>query len=123
MSTGMPVPDRELARRLLGTVPHRDRLPAGRLKPPVGLIPSPVRGLKEVRLLLTPDDRSLPGLNLSALAGWIRRVIGDTELADRVEAAVQAADSYVAGCRAVYELVVARLDQAGRIVGPAGPVG
>ncbi len=45
MSTGMPVPDRELARRLLGTVPHRDRLPAGRLKPPVGLIPSPVRGM------------------------------------------------------------------------------
>jgi hypothetical protein len=123
MSAGMSAPDIELARRLLGIVPYRDRLPAGRLKPPVGLIPSPVRGLKEVRLLLAPDDRSLPGLNLSALAVWIRRVIGDAELADRVEAAVQAADNYVAGCLEVYELVVARLDQAERIAGPADPVG
>lgn len=123
MSGGMPIPGRELALRLLGTVPFRDRLPAGRLKPPIGLIPSPVRGLREVQLLLAPDDRSLPGLNLSALAEWIRRVLGDRELADLVQAAVREAGSYVAGCLAVHDLTVARLEQARQVVEGAEAIG
>lgn len=124
MSRWTSPPSRELAEKLLGTVPFRDRFPAGRLKPPVGLIPSPVRGLREAHLLLEPDVRSLPGLNLAALAAWIRRVIGDGELAQALENETQTANSYVDGCLRAYAVIGDRLTQARQVLdGTADPDG
>ena len=45
------------------------------------MLPGDVRSLRELHLLLTPDVRSLPGVNLDALADWVEEVIGDSELA------------------------------------------
>ena len=59
MTYQMNRPDQELAYKILSTVPYRDRLPAGRLMPPVGMLRGDVRSLHELRLLLTPDVRSL----------------------------------------------------------------
>jgi|GEM_PF-792098 len=124
MSRFAAPPERELAEKLLGTVPFRDRFPAGRLKPPVGLIPSPVRSLKEIHLLLEPDVRSLPGLNLDALSEWIRRVIGDEELTRALSDEVQSASSYVDGCLRAHAVIGERLAQARQVLdGSPGPEG
>ena len=117
MNHHLSPPSEELSRRLLGTVPYRDRLPAGRLFPPVGIIPGHVRSLGELHLLLTPDVRSLPGLSLTALADWVQRIIGDLELAHALRNATENSGSYVENCLTVYELVGLRLQQAREATG------
>lgn len=117
MSRSLAPPSKELSRRLLQTVPYRDRLPAGRLRPPCGIIPGHVRSLEEVHLLLTPDVRSLPGLNLTALADWVGQVLADTEFAGLIRTAARDAESYAEGCLQVRELIGYRLDQAREIAG------
>jgi hypothetical protein len=117
MSRPMPPPSEELSRNLLGTVPYKDRLPAGRLLPPVGIIPGDVRSLRELHLLLAQDDRSLPGVNFNALVDWVERVIGDRELADALRKTTNNTASYVDGCLKVYDLVDLRLKQAREVAG------
>ena len=104
--------DPELALRILAPVPYRDRFPAGRLRPPVGITPGDVRSLPELHGFLAPEDGSLPGINLARLPAWVDRAIGDRELSDRVAEAVRSAGSYVEGCLRVYDLVGQRLEQA-----------
>jgi hypothetical protein len=120
MNHSMMPPGRELSQKLLDSVPYRDRLPAGRLLPPVGIVPGHVRSLQELHLLLAPDDRSLPGVNLNALADWIEAVIGDGDLAEAMRVATRTAGSYADGCLKVYELVGLRLDQAREVAGTEG---
>ncbi len=117
MTYQMNRPDQTLAHKILSTVPYRDRLPAGRLMPPVGMLRSDVRSLQELRLLLTPDVRSLPGINLNNLANWVKGVVGDTELAHALRKATEDTGSYVEGCLRVYELVGLRLQQAREVAG------
>lgn len=117
MNHSMTSPNKQLSHTLLDSVPYKDRLPAGRLLPPVGIIPGHVRSLHELHLLLAPDVRSLPGINLKALADWIGGIIGDGELADAVRAVIRDAGSYAEGCLNVYKLVGLRLQQARDTVG------
>jgi hypothetical protein len=113
----MMIPDEELSRRLLESVPYKDRLSAGRLLPPVGIVPGDVRSLRELHLLLAPDDRSLPGVNLRALADWVGGIIGDGTLANEIRIITREAGSYVERCMKVYELVGLRLTQARKVAG------
>lgn len=105
-------PDAELAGRLLRRVAFRHRLPAGRFRPPVGIIPGDIRSLSSLFLHLAPEPNSLPGVNLTRLQNWVRDVLGDATLADAIRNAVQASQSHVEGCLRVYELVALRLTQA-----------
>jgi hypothetical protein len=105
-----------LSRKILSPVPFKERFPAGRLKPPVGILPGDVRSLPELHLFLAPDDASLPGINLKALAEWIEVSIGDKELAQAVRVIVDTAVNYVEDCLRVYEAVGVRLDQARGII-------
>ena len=105
-------PDAALAARLLQRLPFRDRLPAGRFRPPVGIIPGDVRSLSSLFLHLAPQPNSLPGVNLTRLPDWVRDALGDAALADAIRNAVQASQSHVDGCLRVYELVAVRLAQA-----------
>ena len=105
-------PDAALAARLLQRVPFRDRLPAGRFRPPVGIIPGDVRSLSSLFLHLAPQPNSLPGVNLTRLPDWVRDALGDAALADAIRNAVQSSQSHVDGCLRVYELVAVRLAQA-----------
>ena len=105
-------PDAALAARLLQRVPFRDRLPAGRFRPPVGIIPGDIRSLSSLFLHLAPQPNSLPGVNLTRLPDWVRDALGDAALADAIRNAVQSSQSHVDGCLRVYELVAVRLTQA-----------
>ena len=117
MSSRLSLPDEMLANKILASVPYKDRFPAGRLTPRLGITRGSVRGMPELHLYLAPDARTLPGINLDRLADWIEQVIRDTEFADEVRAATRTAGSYVDGCRKVYELVGMRLDQARETAG------
>jgi hypothetical protein len=96
----------------MSQVSFKERFPAGRLKPPVGLMPGNVRSLSELHLLLAPDDASLPGINLTALPAWIETSFGDSELAEAIRAVADASPNYVESCLGVYEIVGYRLEQA-----------
>ncbi len=114
---GLAPPEKELARRLLHVVPYSERLSAGRLMPPVGVLREDVRSLRELHLLLAPDARSLPGVNLSSLAQWIKHALGDDELAGIVKNVSEETPSYAQACSILHEVVGVRLDQARHAVG------
>ena len=116
MNDSLSQPSDSLARKILSPVPFKARFPAGRLKPPVGILTGDVRSLPELHLLLAPDDASLPGINLKALPEWIEASIGDRELAASVQAIVDHSVNYVEDCIRVYEVVGVRLDQARKII-------
>ena len=105
-------PDAVLAARLLQRVNFRDRLVAGRFRPPVGIMPGEIRSLPGLFLHLAPAPNSLPGVNLMRLSEWVRDVLGDTELATAIRDAAAASSCHVEGCMRVYELVAMRLAQA-----------
>jgi len=117
MSAAMNLPDGDLANRILGEVPFDRRMPAGRFRPPVGILQGHVRSLSALFLHLAPDPSSLPGVNLKRLPDWIEGVVGDAELAARVREEVAASSCHVDGCLRVYELVAQRLAQAQGVVG------
>ena len=109
-------PDKSLSRKILSPVPFKERFPAGRLKPPVGIMPGDVRSLPELHLFLEPDNASLPGINLRLLPEWIEMRIGDTELAASVQKIVDQSVNYVEDCVNVYEVLGLRLDQARKTI-------
>ena len=89
MSATLPPPSPSDAARMLAVVPWADRLRAGRMKPPIGLIRNDVRSLQELELLLEPAPSTLPGIDFVSAAAWVEATIGDAALASvmREEAA------------------------------------
>ena len=114
-------PEPALAARLLQRVAFRDRLPAGRFRPPVGLVPGDIRSLSSLFLHLAPQPNSLPGVNLQRLTDWVRDVLGDAVLAEAIRGAAEASPSHVDGCLRVYELVAIRLAQAEEVASGTPP--
>ncbi len=117
MSALLAPPTGELARRILASVSYTDRILAGRLTPRLGIMRGSVRGLPELHLYLTPDDSTLPAINLERLADWIEQVIADVDLAREVRSTAAAAGSYVDACMAMHPLVGSRLAQAREVIG------
>lgn len=111
MSAILPPPSPADAARMLAVVPWAERLRAGRMKPPIGLIRNDVRSLQELELLLEPAPSTLPGLDFAAAAAWVEGVIGDAALAAamREEAARDA--SYVHRCLGLHAIVRRRVEQ------------
>ncbi len=115
-------PDPALARRLLAAVPWNERLTVGRLRPPVGLLPSDVRALPDLEMFLAPDEEWLPGVNHAAMCEWVERSLGDAPLAAALRDVTGAAPSYVEGCVRAWLVVRDRLTQA-RAVAAAAEAG
>lgn len=120
MNETLPAPSPAEAVRMLAVVPWADRLRAGRMKPPIGLIRNDVRSLQELELLLEPAPSTLPGLDFASAAAWVETVIGDAALAAamRDEAARDA--SYVDRCRGLHALVQPRVAQIREAAAAAG---
>jgi hypothetical protein len=79
-------------------------------------MPGDVRSLPELHLFLTPDNASLPGINLKGLPKWIEMRIGDTDLAALVQTIVDHSVNYVEDCVKVYEVLGLRLEQARKTI-------
>lgn len=111
MNTTLAAPSPSDAARMLAIVPWADRLRAGRMKPPVGLIKNDVRSLQELELLLEPAPSTLPGLDFASAAAWVERVVGDAGLAAEIRAEAARDASYVDRCRSLHAVVARRVAQ------------
>lgn len=120
MSATSPAPSPAEAARLLSVVPWADRLRAGRMKPPVGLIKNDVRSLQELELLLAPAPSTLPGLDFASAAAWVERVVGDAGLAAAIREASARDASYVDRCRDLHAIVARRVAQIREAAAAAG---
>jgi hypothetical protein len=117
MNNDLAPPSPDLARKLLTTVPYRDRLTACRLMEPVGVLQDSIRSLREAYLHLLPDARTLPAVNLPSLAAWVEKVLGDVELAEELQRISCEGKSYVEACVRSCEQIEARLVQAQAVAG------
>ena len=109
MNATLAAPSPSDAARMLAVVPWADRLRAGRMKPPIGLIKNDVRSLQELELLLEPAPSTLPGLDFASAAAWVERVIGDAQLAAEIRAEAARDASYVDRCRGLHTVVARRV--------------
>jgi hypothetical protein len=96
---------------MLAVVPWADRLRAGRMKPPIGLVRNDVRSLQELELLLEPAPSTLPGLDFAAAAAWVETVIGDAALAAAIREEAARDASYVQRCLGLHAIVRHRVAQ------------
>ena len=111
MSSTLPALSPTDAARLLAVVPWADRLRAGRMKPPIGLIRNDVRSLQELALLLAPAPSTLPGLDFESAAAWVERVVGDQDLAREIRREAARDASYVDRCQGLHAVVTRRVAQ------------
>ncbi len=117
MNNILAPPSPNLARKLLATVPYRERLTACRLMEPVGVLQDSIRSLREAYLYLLPDARTLPAVHLPSLAEWVGEVLGDVELEEELQRIFCEAKSYVEACIHSCEQIEARILQARAVVG------
>ncbi|MCL4806363.1 MAG: hypothetical protein KJ062_00995 [Thermoanaerobaculia bacterium] len=120
MDAPLPVPSPSDAARMLAVVPWADRLRAGRMKPPIGLIRNDVRSLQELELLLEPAPSTLPGLDFASAAAWVERAVGDAGLAAAIREEAAREASYVDRCRSLHAVVARRVAQVREAAGAAG---
>ena len=78
---GLSEPTEELVSHVTGKVGFENRLVGYRLRQRAGALMTPLYGFEEVVHLL--NDK-FPQLSLQRLEEWLRTVIGDGELADRI---------------------------------------
>ena len=81
----LATPSRELALRVLGEVGFEDRITGSSLHVRAGVRTLSLYSLEDIfRLLKEPH----PYIDLDQLEGWIRTVIKDSELADKVKTVI-----------------------------------
>jgi hypothetical protein len=105
-------PDPALAARILADVSYEQRLVGYRCRARWGQVRAHIYGFKELALLLR--DRR-PAIDLGVVERWLRTVIGDGELADRVAEVIAAAPADQERMRQVGSLLDERLAQCRQI--------
>ena len=108
-------PSVEDAARFLARVPHRQRMPMGRMNWPSGLFQTPARSLNEVYFGLYSNGKQTPAVHVPTLVAWVDEVVGDHELAATLAGCE--CDCYVNHCNELREIVGARLAQLRAIAG------
>ena len=104
----MQQPTRELSRRVLTKVDFENRFIGSKLRERSGPQMVTSYSFKEVVQLL--QDR-LPGVNLEHLQNWVRNVMGDDELADKILEISKAKATYVQQVGKIRNLMEKRLEQ------------
>ena len=112
----MSRPTRSQAEKILAEVPFQDRLKAVRMSMPSGMHPADMRSLEEVGWFLEPMRRSLPGLKLEILAGWIETHLGDRETAEAIRKIEKNSPSLAEAYRQTWELVDARVREVREVL-------
>ena len=101
-------PSRELAKRILTEVGFEDRLEGFSLRERSGPIPVIMYRFEEVVALL--NDPS-PRLDFEELEGWIRSVMGDTELAKQIAIAIKQGNNDRERTYSIRDFMEERLNQ------------
>jgi hypothetical protein len=110
-----------------------ERLPAARLTPSAGNIPIALGSIAAVEAFLEPVDveenlaRGMQGsisyLEPKSLPAWVRDVIGDAELAGRLDAVVETERAFGLMVPEIKQLLVDRLTECRTVLEPAGAEG
>lgn len=100
------------ARRILAPVPYNQRLKAGRMSMPSGIYRELLGSIDEVHCFLTPCSKSLPAVDFQKLADWIETSLQDGKTAEQIRKVYSAKGSYVDNCKATYELLGTRIEEA-----------
>ncbi len=104
----MKKPSQDLVKKVQREVGFEDRLEGYSLRERAGAVRITLYSLAGVASFL---NQRHPRIDLQTLQGWVRDVIGDTELADRIQAVVAEPISDQAKGDKIRELVEGRLCQ------------
>ena len=104
----LQAPSRELAKRILTEVGFEHRLEGFSLRERSGPAPVTMYSFEEVVSLLNDTH---PRLDFEQLEGWIRGVIGDTELAERIAVAIKEGNNDRERTCSIRDLMEKRLNQ------------
>ncbi len=107
---------REEAARIMQPVEFKKRLNGGRMIMPSGIHREQIASLSELSWFLEPSGRTLPAIDFERLADWLETTIQDQQTAARVRRAAAGQSCYVDTCKAVYELVTARITEAQGVI-------
>ena len=110
---------KEEASRILAPVPYAQQMDAGRMLMPSGIHRERLGSMGEVYCFLTPCSRSLPAVDFTRLADWIEKTLQDRQTAEQVRKVSAASGCYVDTCKATYELLGARIEEAKQVVNSA----
>ena len=109
MKTGkLSVPSDDLRKRILSEVNFEDRLEGFSLRERSGPMPVTMYSFDEVVSLLNDPH---PCFDFESLEEWIRRVIGDPELAERIAGAIKKGNSDLERTHLIRNLMEERLTQ------------
>ncbi|MCX8044702.1 MAG: hypothetical protein N3B18_11350 [Desulfobacterota bacterium] len=104
----LPALEKDAAERIVREVDFQHRLIAGYVHERAGMMQLALYSLEEVFALL---NTAFPQINLGELERWIRTVIGDTALADRVRETVALSENRHQSISRIRDLVGLRLVQ------------
>jgi len=102
------VPSNDLSKRILSEVGFEDRLEGFRLRERSGPMPVTMYSFEEVVSLLNDPH---PRLDFEELEGWVRSVMGDTELAEQIGAAIKKGDNDRERTYSIRDFMEERLNQ------------
>jgi len=115
----MKLMTKEEARRILAPVPYNERLTVGRMFMPSGIHRELLGSMGEVHCFLTPCSKSLPAVDFGRLADWIETTLQDVLTAELLRKISEKSGSYVDTCKAIYELLGARIEEAEQAINNA----
>jgi len=102
------IPSNDLTSRILTEVGFEDRLEGFRLRERSGPVPVILYRFEEVVSFLNDPH---PRLDFRELEGWIRRVMGDAELAEKIAGAIQKGNNDQDRTYLIRDLMEERLNQ------------
>ncbi|MGE5482541.1 MAG: hypothetical protein ACM3VX_06500 [Bacteroidota bacterium] len=109
----LSTPSRELAQRILTEVGFEHRMVGARVREHAGPMSQTMYSFAEIHGLLTDRD---PRMDFVRLEEWIRTVMGDVELADRVAEAIKVGTCGADQAWRIRDLMGERLAQCREII-------
>jgi len=104
------------ARRILTPVHYDQWLAVGRMHMPSGIHRETLSSLKEIYWFLAPNSKTLPAVDFNRLADWIEMVLKDRQTAGQVRKIAADSPCYVDTCKATYDLIGSRVEEAEEIL-------
>ena len=108
----LKTPSGKLAKRILTDVAYKHRIEGFRLRERAGILPTTLYSFGEIVSFLSDP---FPRIDLQELAGWIRDIMEDPELANEVERLISADRSDLDKAKKIRDVMGLRIIQCKKI--------